>query len=43
MNIIALTAYVLVWPIIASGVLVVLVAGVVRDMRAAAQKNERMV
>jgi hypothetical protein len=43
MSITALTAYVLVWPIIATGVLIVLVASVVRDMREAARKDERLV
>lgn len=43
MSITALTAYVLVWPIIAAAVLIVLVAGVARDMRNAAKSDDKLV
>ena len=43
MSITALTAYVLIWPIIATAVLVVLVVGVVRDARQASKSDDTLV
>lgn len=38
-----LTVYVLIWPVIAAVVLVVLTAGVVKDLRRARRRNESVV
>lgn len=43
MSITALTAYVLIWPVIATAVLIVLIASVVRDMRNAAKNDDTLV
>ena len=38
-----LTSYFLIWPVISAGVLVLLIAGLVRDMRQARRTGEDMV
>ena len=43
MDHLALTAYVLVWPALASGVLLVLCVAVARDMRRASRNGESLV
>ncbi|MFP5407124.1 MAG: putative transporter small subunit [Gammaproteobacteria bacterium] len=43
MNDLALTAYVLVWPVLAAGVLLVLCVAVARDMRRASREGEGLV
>jgi hypothetical protein len=43
MNIFALTAYMLVWPIISAGILVLLVVSLIRDIRNARKNGEEMI
>ncbi len=43
MSTVALTVYVLIWPVIAAGVMVVLTIGVWRDMRAANKNGDTLV
>lgn len=38
-----LTAYILVWPVISAGVLVLLIVSLIRDMRAARRDGQGMV
>lgn len=43
MSTVILTLYVLIWPVIAAGVMVVLTVGVWRDMRQAQKKGQPLV
>lgn len=43
MDYLGLTAYVLIWPVIAAIVLIVLCVGVARDMRRASRKGRHLV
>ncbi len=43
MNEIALTAYILVWPIISAVILLVLIVALIRDLRAAKNSDSEMI
>ncbi len=43
MNAISLTAYILVWPVISTGILIMLIVALIRDMREARRSGEEMV
>ena len=43
MSILALTAYILVWPLMTAGVLALLIAAIVRDLRRAKEEDRGFV
>jgi len=43
MSALALSAYILVWPIISAGILVMLIVALIRDLRQARRDGEEMV
>lgn len=43
MSALGLTAYVLVWPILSVGILIMLIVALIRDMRAARRDNKEMI
>lgn len=43
MNALALSAYVLIWPILSAGILVMLIVALIRDMREARRTGEDMI
>ncbi|WP_397473888.1 putative transporter small subunit [Pusillimonas sp.] len=43
MNIFALSAYILIWPVISAGILIMLVVALIRDLRAARRSGDEMV
>ena len=43
MNELLLTAYILVWPVISAGILLVLIVALIRDLRAASKSDSEMI
>ncbi|HLR78029.1 MAG TPA: putative transporter small subunit [Burkholderiaceae bacterium] len=39
----ALTFYILIWPVLSAGILVLLVAALIRDLRAARRSGDNMI
>lgn len=43
MSILGLSAYILIWPVISAGILVMLIVALIRDLRAARRSGDEMV
>lgn len=43
MNVWGLSAYILVWPVLSAGILVMLIVALIRDMREARRTGEEMI
>ncbi|HLU20349.1 MAG TPA: putative transporter small subunit [Pusillimonas sp.] len=43
MNALGLSVYILIWPVISTGILIMLIVALIRDMRAARRSGEEMV
>jgi len=43
MNALGLSAYILIWPFISAGILVMLIVSLIRDLRAARRSGEEMI